>query len=90
MHPNARLLQDFYSAFQRRDAAAMAACYHPDVHFRDEVFDLVEASGRDDIRYNIETKISPLVDDTAPYRSFTGGYDYGDGFVRAMQWPWSR
>nr|WP_146605134.1 glycerophosphodiester phosphodiesterase family protein [Jiangella anatolica] len=37
----------------------------------DEVFDLVEASGRDDIRFNIETKISPLVDDTAPYREFT-------------------
>ncbi|WP_376778632.1 glycerophosphodiester phosphodiesterase family protein [Phytoactinopolyspora halotolerans] len=37
----------------------------------DEVFDLVEQSGRDDIRLNIETKISPLVDDTAPYREFT-------------------
>lgn len=37
----------------------------------DEVFDLVAASGRDDIRLNIETKISPLVDDTAPYREFT-------------------
>ncbi|TDD68019.1 hypothetical protein E1262_17530 [Jiangella aurantiaca] len=37
----------------------------------DEVFALVEASGRDDVRLNVETKISPLVDDTAPYDVFT-------------------
>ncbi|HEX8826368.1 MAG TPA: nuclear transport factor 2 family protein [Archangium sp.] len=38
MHPNAQLLTDFYSAFQRRDAQAMAACYHPDAEFSDPVF----------------------------------------------------
>lgn len=38
MHPNAELITRFYEAFQRRDAAAMAACYHPDVEFTDEVF----------------------------------------------------
>ena len=38
MHPNAQLIESFYSAFQRRDGAAMAACYHPDVHFSDPVF----------------------------------------------------
>ncbi|WP_425323593.1 glycerophosphodiester phosphodiesterase family protein [Haloactinopolyspora alba] len=37
----------------------------------DEVFELVKASGRDDVRLNIETKIDPTVDDTAPYREFT-------------------
>ncbi|MEV6371964.1 glycerophosphodiester phosphodiesterase family protein [Micromonospora musae] len=37
----------------------------------DEVFTLVKRSGRDDVRMNIETKISPVVDDTEPYRSFT-------------------
>ncbi|MDG4834481.1 glycerophosphodiester phosphodiesterase family protein [Solwaraspora sp. WMMD1047] len=37
----------------------------------DEVFGLVRASGRDDVRLNIETKISPVVADTAPYREFT-------------------
>jgi glycerophosphoryl diester phosphodiesterase len=36
-----------------------------------EVFDLARASGRKDIRFNIETKISPLVADTAPYPVFT-------------------
>ena len=41
MHPpHAALVTRFYRAFQRRDAAAMAACYHPDVHFQDPVFDL--------------------------------------------------
>ena len=38
MHPNARLIETFYTAFQRRDHAAMAACYHPDIHFSDPVF----------------------------------------------------
>ncbi|GIJ12989.1 glycerophosphodiester phosphodiesterase family protein [Micromonospora andamanensis] len=37
----------------------------------EEVFALVKASGRTDIRFNVETKISPLVNDTEPYRSFT-------------------
>ncbi len=38
MHPNAQLLTHFYSAFQRRDAEAMAACYHPEAEFTDEAF----------------------------------------------------
>jgi ketosteroid isomerase-like protein len=38
MHPNAQLITDFYSAFQRRDGDAMAAFYHPDAEFSDEVF----------------------------------------------------
>lgn len=38
MHPNAQVLQTFYTAFQRRDAAGMAACYHPEVVFTDPVF----------------------------------------------------
>lgn len=36
-----------------------------------EVFDLVKARGDTDVRFNIETKISPLVDDTVPYDVFT-------------------
>lgn len=34
------LIEGFYAAFARRDWRSMAACYHPDVHFSDEVFDL--------------------------------------------------
>ncbi len=38
MHPNETLIREFYAAFARRDAEAMAACYHPDVFFSDTVF----------------------------------------------------
>jgi ketosteroid isomerase-like protein len=38
MHPNAALVAGFYQAFRRRDAAAMAACYHPAITFSDPVF----------------------------------------------------
>lgn len=38
MHPNAELVTRFYEAFQRRDGAAMAACYAPDATFSDPVF----------------------------------------------------
>ena len=37
-HPHVQLIERFYSALGRRDAAGMAACYHPEVHFSDEVF----------------------------------------------------
>ncbi|SNY03831.1 glycerophosphodiester phosphodiesterase family protein [Paractinoplanes atraurantiacus] len=37
----------------------------------DELFALVKASGRGDVRMNIETKISPLVNDTEAYPVFT-------------------
>lgn len=40
MQANAQLIERFYAAFGRRDWAGMAACYHPEVHFSDEVFDL--------------------------------------------------
>jgi ketosteroid isomerase-like protein len=38
MHPHETLIRDFYAAFARRDAEAMAKCYHPDVFFSDPVF----------------------------------------------------
>jgi ketosteroid isomerase-like protein len=37
-HPNAALIETFYTAFQRRDAEAMIACYADDVWFSDPVF----------------------------------------------------
>lgn len=37
---NADVIRRFYSCFAQRDGAGMAACYAPDVHFTDEVFDL--------------------------------------------------
>ena len=38
MHPHAELIAQFYTAFANRDGRGMAACYHPDVEFSDEVF----------------------------------------------------
>lgn len=40
MHPHAELVDTFYRCLAARDAAGMAACYHPEVHFTDELFDL--------------------------------------------------
>ncbi|KAA9331412.1 nuclear transport factor 2 family protein [Hymenobacter busanensis] len=38
MTPHEELLHRFYQAFQRRDHAGMAACYHPDATFNDAAF----------------------------------------------------
>ena len=40
MNEHTALITNFYTAFQRKDWAVMAACYHPDATFRDEAFDL--------------------------------------------------
>ena len=37
---NRALIERFYRAFQQRDAATMAACYHAGATFRDPVFEL--------------------------------------------------
>jgi len=42
VHANAELVTRFYTAFQRRDGAAMAACYAPGVVFSDPVFPRLE------------------------------------------------
>ena len=38
MSTNAELITRFYTAFQKRDAEGMVACYAPDVTFSDPVF----------------------------------------------------
>lgn len=38
MNQNEKLIETFYTAFQKLDAAAMTACYHPDIRFSDPVF----------------------------------------------------
>lgn len=37
---NKALIERFYSAFQKKDHATMAQCYHPEAYFRDEAFEL--------------------------------------------------
>ena len=44
MHPNAELIRKFYTAFAKRDASAMTACYHPAVQFSDAVFTNLEGA----------------------------------------------
>lgn len=38
MHPHEALIREFYAAFARRDAEAMARCYHDEVFFSDPAF----------------------------------------------------
>ena len=38
MNANEETIRRFYTAFQKRDAAGMVACYAPDVQFSDPVF----------------------------------------------------
>lgn len=38
MNANEALITKFYTAFQQRDAATMASCYHPNITFSDPAF----------------------------------------------------
>lgn len=38
MHPNQKLIQKFYTSFQRKDWKSMQECYHSDIIFNDTVF----------------------------------------------------
>jgi len=42
---SAEVVNRFYEAFARRDAAAMAACYHPDATFEDPAFGPLDREG---------------------------------------------
>lgn len=41
---NEALIRRFYDAFARRDAEAMAACYHPDARFSDPAFPALQGA----------------------------------------------
>jgi ketosteroid isomerase-like protein len=38
MHPNAQLIETFYTSFQQHNSAGMIACYAPEVVFNDPAF----------------------------------------------------
>lgn len=44
MHAHEKLIHDFYEAFARLDAEAMAKCYHPDIQFSDTVFPMLKGA----------------------------------------------
>lgn len=41
MHPNEKLIEIFYTSFQKLDPEAMVRCYHPDIRFSDPVFPIL-------------------------------------------------
>ena len=43
MHPNRKLIEQFYSSFQKLDWRGMHECYHEDVIFYDPVFEDLDA-----------------------------------------------
>jgi ketosteroid isomerase-like protein len=45
VHPNAELLERFYSAFEAKDHVTMATCYSDDATFSDPVFPHLDAGG---------------------------------------------
>ncbi|MFV8376132.1 nuclear transport factor 2 family protein [Flavobacterium sp. LB1P62] len=44
MTPNEKTLIKFYTAFANADASAMCECYHPNIKFRDPIFDLLKGN----------------------------------------------
>lgn len=61
MHPNAALIDQFYKAFAAHDAEAMAACYHPEVHFSDPVFTDLQGSRAGDMWRMLTARAKDLV-----------------------------
>lgn len=49
MQKHEALIRDFYDAFARQDAEAMAACYHPEVQFEDPAFSKLKGSEAGDM-----------------------------------------
>ena len=43
MHPNKKLIEDFYTAFQKLDYRKMQDCYHDEAFFYDPVFEDLDA-----------------------------------------------
>lgn len=44
MHPNTKVLHDFYLAFQSKNFKVMQSCYSEDAHFSDPVFQNLNAA----------------------------------------------
>lgn len=68
MHPNAELIERFYSSFSRLDAKGMAACYHPDIHFSDPVFPDLHGQQVANMWHMLATRAKQI---TVTYRDIT-------------------
>lgn len=82
---NARLINDFYSAFQKRDAQKMADCYHEQIAFNDPAFGTLNGAeaammwkmlckSANDLR--VEYEIRSITENTARVR-WEAFYSYG-------------
>jgi ketosteroid isomerase-like protein len=60
MHAHEALVREFYAAFARRDAEAMARCYHPEVFFSDAVFPKLRGSEAGDMWRMLLARASDL------------------------------
>ena len=49
MHPHEALIREFYAAFARHDAEAIARCYHRDIFFTDPVFPALRGADAGDM-----------------------------------------
>ncbi len=61
MHANAELITRFYEGFARRDAEAMAACYHKDIEFSDPVFPDLKGDQASDMWRMLAARATDLV-----------------------------
>jgi len=55
-HANEKLIESFYSAFQRLDWQSMCECYHPGVQFSDPVFTMLNGQEVTDMWHMLCTK----------------------------------
>ena len=86
MHSNKKLLQEFYTAFQERDALRMAHCYHPDIVFYDPVFGHLEGTRVSKMwlmlcsnAQDLEISFSGIhADDSAGRAHWEARYTYGE------------
>ena len=86
MPDNAQLIETFYRAFAARDFAAMIACYHPDVQFRDPVFLRLDHAGVSAmwemlVSRSPDTRITfanVAANDTHGSATWTADYFFGD------------
>ncbi len=84
-HPNAMLVARFYEGFARRDAEAMAACYHRNVEFSDPVFPDLKGTAASDMWRMLAARATDLAirfevksaDDRRGFAHWDADYTFG-------------
>ena len=84
MHAHEALLREFYGAFARGDAEAMARCYHPEIFFSDPVFPSLRGAAAGDMWRMLLSRAADLqvtldeadADDTGGRARWTARYTF--------------